>query len=104
MPKPLPIPRFVSCPVLQAATAELCAPAPVTAGKKAASAATVFLSCGLTGSLSAKPERFSSSSLPPSFAQRRRPTAFLSRRTAPRGTPAARGPQLLNAFGAAGSR
>ncbi len=104
MSKPLPIPRIVSCPAPQAAAAELCALAPVTAGKKAASAATVFLSCGLTGSLSAKPERFSSSSLPPSFAQRRRTTAFLSRRTAPRGTPALRGQAPLNAPGAVGSR
>lgn len=97
-----PIPRFASC--LPSIRAELCAPTPITAGKKVANAATVLLSCGLTGSLSAKPERFSSSSLPPSFAQRRRTTVFISRRTAPRGTPALRGDRPLNARAAAGSR
>lgn len=98
-PMPPPIPRSASCP--PSAAAELCAPTPITAGKKAASAVEVLLSCGLTGLLSAKPERFSSSSLPPSFAQRRRTTAFLSRRTASRGTPALRG---LDARSAVGSR
>ncbi len=101
-PKPQPIPRFAS-PASPLA-AELCATVPVTAGKQVATAATVLTSCGLTGSLSAKPERFSSSSLPPSFAQRRRTTAFLSRRTASRGAPALRGHGPLNAHGAAGSR
>lgn len=101
-PMPQQIPRSATCPPSR--SAELCAPTPVTAGKKVANAAAVLLSCGLTGLLSAKPERFSSSSLPPSFAQRRRTAVFLSRRTASCGTPAPRGRVHLNAHGAAGSR
>lgn len=96
-PMPQQIPSSASCQPSTAA--ELCAPTPITAGNKVATAAELLLSCGLTGLLSAKPERFSSSSLPPSFAQRRRTTAFLSRRTASRGTPALRGLDARSAVG-----
>ena len=49
---------------------------------------TVFLLCSLTARLSAISERFSSSSLPPSFAQRRRTTVFLAGGAATAGAPA----------------
>lgn len=42
----------------------------------------ISLSCGRNGHAAAIPERFSSSSLPPSFAQGRRTTAFIPQGTA----------------------
>jgi hypothetical protein len=67
---------------------ELPCTVPVRTRITAAPAAPLILSRGLTETPSAIPERFSSSSLPPSFARGRRATAFLPRRTAARGTPA----------------
>ena len=66
---------------------ELPSAVPVTA-RTVADATPVFLSCGLAGLPSAIPGRFSSSSLPPSFARGRRAAAFNTRRAAHRGTPA----------------
>ncbi len=52
-----------------------------------AESVTVSLLCSLTVRLSAISERFSSSSLPPSFAQRRRTTVFLAGGAAGDGAP-----------------
>ena len=50
-------------------------------------AGSVSLSCGRPVHLAEIPGRFSSSSLPPSFAQGRRTTVFLPRGAARRGAP-----------------
>ena len=47
----------------------------------------VSLSCGRSGHLTEIPGRFSSSSLPPSFAKGRRATVFMPRGAARRGAP-----------------